>query len=384
MRLQLAALAMAALLAGPALAAGPGVTDTELRLGGSTALTGPGTLVGVGQDLGEKVAAMEINAAGGINGRRIVRFMEDDGYVPTRTVQAVRRLLDVHQVLAVSATSGAASTMAALPLLEAQGVPEVMTAAPNTVMVEPMHRGLFVIGKTYGAATYEMVKFLAARKPGAKFVAVVQDDDFGDGVQAGYEQALKELKIASLGVMRYRRGQVDFSAEMLKAKQLGADTLVSGGIIGENVAMAKEARRLDYGLQIAVLSPARLPQIIELMGEAGNGIIAADYIGDFTDAAGRKFMEAARKHLTADEVSKLNRYSLLGYVGYQVLFDAIRRCGKDVSRACVTDKLETTTALDMGGMTSPISFTPKTRLSDLAPVYFTLDWAKKDWVPLAR
>ncbi len=82
-----------------------GVTDTQITLGGSTALTGPGALVGIAHDLGEKVAAAEINEAGGINGRKLVRFFEDDGYVPARTVQAARKLLDVDKVLAITASS---------------------------------------------------------------------------------------------------------------------------------------------------------------------------------------------------------------------------------------------------------------------------------------
>ena len=253
-----------------------GVTDTEIKIGGSTALTGPGALVGIAHDLGEKIATAEINAAGGINGRKVVRVFEDDGYVPARTVTTVRKLLDVDKVLAITASSGTASTLAALPMMEEQGVPALQTAAPNTVMFSPMHKTLFVVGRAYGPGTTDFVKFLAARKPGAKFLAIVQDDDYGDDVQAGYEKAIGDLKLSNVGVLRYKRGQKDFAAEVLKAKQLCATIIVSGGIIAENVTIAKEARRVGLEAEIAMLWSGRLPQTIDLMGEAGNGIIAAD------------------------------------------------------------------------------------------------------------
>ena len=338
-----------------------GVTDSEVKIGGSTALTGPGALVGIAHDLGEKIATSEINAAGGINGRKVVRVFEDDGYVPARTVTTVRKLLDVDHVLAITASSGTASTMAALLMMEEQGVPALQTAAPNTVMFSPMHKTLFVVGRAYGPGTADFVKFLAARKPGAKFLAIVQDDDYGDEVQAGYEKAIGDLKLTNVGVLRYKRGQKDFAAEVLKAKQLGATVIVSGGIIAENVTIAKEAKRVGLEAQIAMLWSGRLPQTIDLMGEAGNGIIAADYVGDFDEGAGKALFEKARLYLTADELTKLNRYSLTGYVGARLLFDAIGRCGREVTRACVVAKLETTSNLDMGGLTSPISFTPTSR-----------------------
>ena len=360
-----------------------GVSDTEIKIGGSTALTGPGALVGIAHDLGEKIATAEINAAGGINGRKIVRVFEDDAYVPARTVTTVRKLLDVDHVLAITASSGTASTLAALPMMEEQGVPALQTAAPNTVMFSPMHKTLFVVGRAYGPGTTDFVKFLAARKPGAKFLAIVQDDDYGDDVQSGYEKAVADLKLTSVGVLRYKRGQKDFAAEVLKAKQLGATIVVSGGIIAENVTIAKEARRVGLEAEIAMLWSGRLPQTIDLMGEAGNGIIAADYVGDFDEGAGKALFDKARTYLNPDERAKLNRYSLTGYVGARLLFDAIARCGRDVTRACVTAKLETTTNLDMNGLTSPISFTPTSRISDLKLRYTILDWSKKAWVPIA-
>ncbi|MGQ3073109.1 MAG: ABC transporter substrate-binding protein [Ferrovibrionaceae bacterium] len=372
-------------LTAAAQAAEPGVTATEVKLGGSTALTGPGALVGIAHDLGEKVAAAEINDAGGINGRKLVRYFEDDGYVPSRTVQAMRKLVEIDEVLGVTASSGTASTIAALPLAEEKGVPMLQTAAQNTVMFNPPHKNLFGVGRSYGPGTTEFVKFLAGRTDkSAKWIAVVQDDDYGDDVQSGYEKAVKELGLTSVGVLRYKRGQKEFSAEIVKAKQLGAKMIVSGAIIGENVAMAKEMKRIGLDAQLAILWSGRIPQLIDLMGEAGNGVIAADYVGEFSDPAGQAFMAKAKKYLTADELTKLNRYSLTGYVGIMLMADAIKRCGQEVSRACVIAKLETTKDVQTNGLTSPINLSADNHVAELKLSYTIADFAKKEWVPLAK
>ena len=83
-------LAAAYLATGPALAADPGITDTEIVIGDVEPLTGPPALLGVAASIGHKIAIAEANAAGGINGRKIKYVLEDDGYVTARTIQGVQ------------------------------------------------------------------------------------------------------------------------------------------------------------------------------------------------------------------------------------------------------------------------------------------------------
>ncbi|HYH23094.1 MAG TPA: ABC transporter substrate-binding protein [Azospirillum sp.] len=99
-------------LAGGAARAEPGVTDTEIRIGDVNILTGPASFIGQAVSVGSKVAAREINDRGGINGRKIVILTEDDGYVPARSFQAAKKLIEVDQVFALNGTSGTANVLA--------------------------------------------------------------------------------------------------------------------------------------------------------------------------------------------------------------------------------------------------------------------------------
>ncbi len=89
----------------PALAE-PGLTDTEILIGDVEPLTGPPALLGVGHTLGVKVAIAEANAAGGINGRKIRYTVEDDGYVTARTLQGLKKVIDVDKAFAMLGLSG--------------------------------------------------------------------------------------------------------------------------------------------------------------------------------------------------------------------------------------------------------------------------------------
>ena len=104
------ALAAAALLAVPAtatLAADQGVTDTEILLGEVEPLTGPPGLLGIAHNLGVKMALAEVNAEGGIGGRQLRLIAEDDGYVTSRTIQSIKKLIGSDKVFALTSLSAA-------------------------------------------------------------------------------------------------------------------------------------------------------------------------------------------------------------------------------------------------------------------------------------
>ena len=108
----------------------PGLTDTEILIGDVEPLTGPPALLGVGHTLGVKVAIAEINAAGGINGRKIRYVVEDDGYVTARTLQGLKKVIDVDKAFALLGISGSGQSTAAMPELEKAGIPTVISVGP--------------------------------------------------------------------------------------------------------------------------------------------------------------------------------------------------------------------------------------------------------------
>lgn len=134
MKLKLTRLALGLLAAGTCLSAAAqqqGVTDTEIVLGDILPLTGPPALLGVAHNLGVKAAIAEVNAAGGIHGRKLRLISEDDGYVPSRTIQGVRKLINSDKVFALTSVSGTAQAQAAMPLIQQAGLPAMAPSPPT-------------------------------------------------------------------------------------------------------------------------------------------------------------------------------------------------------------------------------------------------------------
>lgn len=356
-------LAGAYLTGGHALAADPGVTDTEIVIGDVEPLTGPPALLGVAHTIGVKIAIGEINAAGGINGRKIKYILEDDGYVTARTIQGLRKVIDVDKAFALLGISGSGQSIAAMPVLEKSGIPTVISVGPVKPLWEPPRKNVFIVGQAYEEGIQALVKYLAQKNTGKKWGLITQDDDYGIAVRDGFDNVVKDKKLNVVYSGNYKKGQQDFSSEMLRLKDSGAEVFLAGGIIGENVAMIKEMEKLGVKPTVGIFWPGRVEVVLKLMGPASDGIYAVDYVEPFAGPAGKAFLEKAKPLLQEAEFKGINRYTMAGYGAARTLFGAIGRCGKDVSWACTIAELEKTKDLETGVM-APISFGPGVRFSN--------------------
>ena len=366
----LAALAVAS----SAFAADPGITDTEIRIGDVNILTGPASFIGRAVSIGSKLAADEINAAGGINGRKITMVTEDDGYVPSRSFQALKKLVEVDKIFALNGTSGSANILAMLPLIEENKLPTIVTTTPNELVYTPVRPSVFTIGATYQDSFYGQLKYIHEKlKPAGTVYGVIrQDDEFGAAVEAGYGRAVKELGLKDGLRLRFKRGQTSFGAEVLQLRAANVTALVNGGIIAGAANILSEARKLNMDLAVASVWSEDMPPSVKLSQPAGYPYIVADYVA-LSDAATDRFLEKAKKSLTPDEVAGINRYSYITYAGLKVLAKAMSACGKDLTRDCTVAELRKIKNFDTDGLTAPISFDNAQQLSGRELKIYQLD-----------
>jgi branched-chain amino acid transport system substrate-binding protein len=361
-------LATASLLAAIVLAGGPalaqqGITDTEIVIGDVEPLTGPPALLGVAASIGHKIAIAEANAAGGINGRKIKYVLEDDGYVTARTIQGVKKVIEVDKAFALLGISGSGQSIAVMPVLEKAGIPTVIDVAPVKFLWEPARKNVFVVGQSYEEGIIHLVKYLADKNPGKKWGLITQDDDYGITVRDGFDSVVKEKKLNVVYSGNYKKGQQDFSSDMLQLKDSGAEVFLAGGIIAENIAMMKELEKLNVKPVTGIFWPGRVEPVLKLMGPAGDGIYAVDYVEPFAGEAGKAFLEKAKPLVSEAELKGINRYTMTGYAAAKVLIAAIERCGKQPTWACTITELEKTKNVATGVM-APISFGPGVRFSN--------------------
>lgn len=346
----------------PVAAQQQGVTDKEIVIADIVPMSGPPALLGTAHNLGVRLAVAEANANGGVAGRQIKLITEDDGYVVARTVQGVRKLIHSDKVFAFANLSGSTQGQAALPLVKEAGLPVVSSISFAEELYNPIVKNVFVVGTLHPLVSNEIAKALNKRFPGKKWAIVSQDDEYGELTRKGFEDAAKELKLNVVSNLIYKKGQTDFSAEMLKIKQAGAEVLYAGGLVSEDAAMAKELDRLGHRIPMGVSYVTRVPVTLKLVGPLADETYTADYVVGEESAQGKAFFERAKKHLSEDEMKRINRFTFSGYVGTRVLLEGIGQCKESLTWACVNGKLETLTNLETG-VTSPVSFSSKSHLS---------------------
>lgn len=352
-----------ALLVGSPALAQQGITDTEIVIGDVEPLTGPPALLGVAASIGHKIAIAEANAAGGINGRKIKYVLEDDGYVTARTIQGVKKVIEVDKAFAMLGISGSGQSIAVMPVLEKSGIPTVIDVAPVKFLWEPARKNVFVVGQSYEEGIIHLVNYLAEKNPGKKWGLITQDDDYGITVRDGFDSVVKARKLNVVYSGNYKKGQQDFSSDMLQLKDSGAEVFLAGGIIAENIAMMKELEKLSIKPAVGIFWPGRIEPVLKLMGPAGDGIYAVDYVEPFAGEAGKAFLEKAKPLVSEAEFKGINRYTMTGYAAAKVLIAAIERCGKQPTWACTISELEKTKDVATGVM-APISFGPGVRFSN--------------------
>lgn len=358
----------AAALGVPASASGePGVTETEIRIGNVLPLSGPPALVGRAAHLGSVVAAKEANAAGGVNGRTIRIVSEDDRYIPARSHQALKKLIS-EGVFALIGTGGNANLAAMLPVIDENKIPTLVNFSPSSAAVDPVRPYIFMIGADYNAIIYSQLKYIHDKlaKKGAVYGIIRQDDDFGVQVEEGFKRAAEEFKLKTVPVIRFKRGQKNFAAEILKVRAQKVDVLVAGGVVSETVSMLREASKYRMKLLIATVPTSTLPVVMKLNSKTGYRYFSADYVAPMGSSGTAHFSKMAAEHLTEKELGALNRYATTAYVATRVMIEAIRQCGKAVTRACVTAKLASGAEFDTSGITPPVTFSATDHVSATA------------------
>ena len=366
---------------GIAFAAEQGVTDTEIMIGEVDPYTGPPALLGKAHTVGVQLAFAEANNAGGVNGRKLKLLTEDDGYVTARTLQGVRKLIEVDKVFALTGISGTGQSTAAMPILEKAGIPTIISVAPAPQQFEPPRKNVFVIGQVYREGIKQLALYLAEKNPGKKWAIVTQDDDYGLVVREGFEAAAKDKKINVVFSADYKKGQTDFASEMLRLKESGAEVFLAGGIIAENVAMLKELEKLNHKPVIGIFWPGRLEAVLKLAGPASDGIYAVDYVEPLAGPAGKAFLAKAASVLPEGDVKAINRYSEAGYATGRVFIEAIKRCGAGLTRDCLIAEIEKTKDFETGVM-APISFGSGKRFSDQKVQIMQADFATLSYKPV--
>ncbi|MBS0521385.1 MAG: ABC transporter substrate-binding protein [Proteobacteria bacterium] len=321
-----------------------GVTDTEIKLGHTNPYSGPLSAYGT---IGKAIAAywQMVNDKGGVNGRKINFITYDDGFVPSKTVEMVRKLVENDQVFAIFQLLGTPTNTVVQKYLNQKKVPQlfVATGASKWGMPKefPWTMGWQPDYHTEGAIYAKHV--LATHKGNLKDVRIgilYQNDDSGKDYSGGFLAGLgKENEHLVTAKVSYEVTDPTVDSQIIQIKNSGANVFFNDGA---PKAAAQAIRKVaDLGWkpeQYLANVSASVAAVLKPAGyDNSKGIMTAAYLKDATDPqwandADFKEWEAwMKKYLPeANPADSGNTYA---YAVSATMHDCLKRCGDNLTRA---------------------------------------------------
>ena len=332
---------LALFVASPALAQ-QGVSPTEIVVGTAQDLSGPIVNFSKAAVNGMRMRVDEVNAAGGIHGRKLRLVVEDHGYDPKKAVLAAQKMVQQDKIFASLGSIGTPTAMAAMPIYLDAKVAHLFPLSGAREMFEPLAPLKFSFAAPYYDQIRSGIKRLVKDKGLKKVCTIYQDDDFGLEVMRGAEQGLKDIGAAYAERTTYKRGATEFSSQVAKMKEAGCDGVVMGTIIRETIGVIGTARKLDWN-PVFVGTTASYSEIIHKLGGAlVNGFYSTCTVNNpYADDANPKVREwfASYKGKFNEDP---NVFSVYGWEIINLFATAAQAAGKDLTPDTLNKAIETT------------------------------------------
>jgi len=311
-----------------ALAASAFAGAQTVPIFGLVELSGAGATSGTNFDNGIKLAVKEINAAGGILGRKIDYISQDTQTNPGVAKALAQKAVD-QQAYVVMGPVFTGSILVSMAETRRAEIPN-FTGGEGASITQQGNPYIFRTSFTQTTAMPKVANYIRDAVKAKSVDIVYVNNDFGKG---GLDMIRKELEARGIKVpntISTESGQVDFSAAVLKAKQSGSDAVFVYSNEEESARALREFRKQGYTKPLIGETVLTSQKVIELAGEAANGAIA--HVGLSADApvAGiKKFSDAFQ----AEYKFKSDHNGLKGYSGMYIVKAVTEKVGRFDSKA---------------------------------------------------
>ena len=333
----------AAMLAasGPAWAT-QGVSKNEIVIGSIQDLSGPVAVLGKPIYNGMILRTEQINAAGGINGRKLKLVVEDSSYDPKKGVLATQKLLNQDKIFAMIGTLGSPVSLATIPQVIEKGVLHLFPITAHTGNFEPLHKLKFSLSNPYPNTTRIGIREMLKMKPYKRVAIIYQDDEYGQDVLRGAESTLKEAGLTLVERASYKRGATDFSSQMQKLKAANPDLIILGTIVRETIGAMASARQLGYTGDFLGSEAAYQPAVAKAGGKAVEGLYAVSTVATpYRDDPGNskalnEWMDAYKARFKEDP----DLYGVYGSMLIDIFAKAAEKAGANLTVDSMVASLE--------------------------------------------
>ena len=317
---------------------GPGVTDTEIKVGNTGPYSGPASSY---SPVPKSIVAWckMVNDQGGVNGRKINLLSYDDAYTPPKTVEQIRKLVEQDEVLCTVGTLGTPTNSAIWQYMNQKKVPQLFVATGATKWDDPKgHPWTIGWQPNYQSEGRIYAAYLLQEKPNGKIGVLYQNDDFGKDYLKGLKDGLGEKKSMIAVEASYETTDPTVDSQIVDMKAKGIDVFVNTAIPKFAAQSIRKAVEIEWKpLQVlssignsvaATLKPAGL--------DNAKGLVSDFYLKDPTDETwkndeGYKWWVAFMGKYYPDG-DKADAGNVYGPSNAATVVQVLKQCGDELTR----------------------------------------------------
>ena len=316
-----------------------GASDTEIKIGNTNPYSGPASAyAAIGKTIDTYFKS--VNDAGGINGRKVKFISLDDGYVPSKTVELVRQMVEGDKIFALFQSLGTPCNTAIHKYMNTRKVPQLFVATGASKWGNPKEFP-WTMGfqPDYHTEAVIYAKHALANVKDPKIGVLIQNDDFGRDYLGGLKEGLGKDVDKIVKTVTFEATDPTVDSQVIQLKDSGANIFMNfagpkAGAQAIHKAVDIDWKPVQYLTNVsvsvaAVMKPAGF--------ENAQGIMTASYLMDSTDKQWDTHEEMKTWRAWMDKnmpgANKADANHVYGYAVSYLMTETLKRCGNDLTRA---------------------------------------------------
>jgi ABC-type branched-subunit amino acid transport system substrate-binding protein len=318
---------------------GPGVTDTEIKLGTTAYYSGPASTAAA-YGLAQVAYFQMVNDRGGINGRRVNLISLDNAFSPPKALEQTRRLVESEDVFAIAGALGTPTNVAIQKYLNGKGVPNLFLTSGAERFNDPKaFPWIIPFYPIYVAQGALFAKHILQERPEAKIAVQYENDDLGRDYVRGLKQGLGSKAVTMIvKELSHELSDPTIDAQIIDFKGAGADVLIQFTQSKFAAQGIRAAAGLNWRPMHIVASNAGSigTTFMPAGAEASKGVITATWERNPADPAQadhpavQDFKGFATRYMPNLDLN--NAAALPGYNNAYMIEQVLKRCGDDLTR----------------------------------------------------
>jgi branched-chain amino acid transport system substrate-binding protein len=310
-----------------------GVSSDTILFGQAAALDGPSSALGLGMRQGILAAFAEINAKGGVHGRKLKLISRDDGYDPDRSVAQTVKLIDEDKVFALIGAVGTPTTTATVPIAKAKKVPFIGPFTGAGFLRAPDLDNVVNIRASYGAEAEAWIKHLTEDLHVRTIAIFYQDDSFGRDGLAGVKLALGKRNMELTAEGTFERNTIAVGSALRTLKRSEPEAVVMVGTYRPCAEFIKLAHKSGFNPIFVNISFVGANALARELGPEGNGVIVSQVVPFPWDTSVKVVADYQAAEKAVDPELKPEFVSLEGYLSGRLVAAALELTGPNPTRA---------------------------------------------------